>query len=94
MANKIKLDPVTLELQKFQKDKLDKGKQLDEMQKQGISPEQINEFNQLCKDEFNIAVKENLLKFSKGESNSLLPPKIERRITIVPIAGTPPPKKK
>lgn len=94
MANKIKQDPVVVELQKVEKDKSDKGKQLDNMIKTGITAEQIDEFNTLCKDEFQLSMKENLLKFSRGETKSILPPKIERTIKIVPIAGTPPKIKK
>lgn len=83
---KKKASPIEDELKKVRQQKTDISSKLDEFSK-GVDPSRIQEFNDLCSQEFALAMKERLLNRKPGDSMTIVPPMIQRRITITP--GTP-----
>jgi len=73
------------ELTKVKSEKKNVVKRLDDFSAKGITPDQVAEFNELCRQEFILTAKERLLEVKPGENSIIIPPRIQRKITIRPV---------
>ena len=78
------------EISKVKIDRQKVVKRLDELSSKPIRPDQAEEFNQLCRQEMVLSMKERLLNRKDGDP--ILPPRIQRTITFAPIISSPPKK--
>jgi len=79
-----------VEITKVKRDKTTLGKKLDEFSTKGVTIDRIDEFNELCRQEVILTMKERLLTRKPGDP--IIPPRITRKITLIPLVTQPPKK--
>ena len=77
---------INKELTKVKLDREIISKKLEDYTANGIMIEQVEDFNNACRQEFILATKERLLDHKVGDQRVIMPKRIERRITINPTS--------